>query len=66
MSVPGYYGELKRSAEFRVKGMDRYGKNIKLKGFGLLAEALGHETDHMDGVLYIDYIQNEGKLYGIQ
>jgi len=66
LSVPGYFGELKRSAEVKVKGMDRHGKKIKIKGLGLLAEALEHETDHLDGVLYIDHIQNEDKLYRIQ
>jgi len=66
LSVPGYFGELKRSAEVKVKGMDRHGKKIKIKGLGLLAEALEHETDHLDGVLYIDHLQNEGKFYRIQ
>ena len=66
LSVPGYYGELKRSAKVTAKGMDRRGKKIKIKAAGLLAEALEHETDHLNGILYIDHVQNEGKLYRIQ
>jgi len=66
LSVPGYYGELKRSFEVTVKGVDRRGKKIKIKATGLLAEALEHETDHLNGILYTDHIKNGGKLYRIQ
>ena len=37
-----------------VKGFDRYGKEIEIEGFGLLARALCHEMDHLDGILFID------------
>jgi peptide deformylase len=66
LSVLGYYGELKRSTEVTVKGMNRRGKNIKIRAVGLLAEALEHETNHLEGILYIDHIKNEGKLHTIQ
>jgi peptide deformylase len=51
LSIPGYYGEIKRSAEVTVKGKDRRGKEIKIKATGLMAEALEHEIDHLNGVL---------------
>lgn len=66
LSVPGYYGEIKRSAEVTVKGKDRYGKATMIKATGLMAEALEHEIDHLNGILYIDHVQNRGKLYKIK
>ena len=47
LSVPGYFGEIKRPASVTVKGRDREGKAIRIKGTGLMAEALEHEIDHM-------------------
>ena len=66
LSVPGYCGEIKRSAQVIVKGRDRHGKRIKVKASGLMAEALEHELDHLDGKLYIDHIENQDKLYKIE
>ncbi len=66
LSVPGYYGELKRPAYVTVKGKDRNGKATRIKAEGLLAEALEHEIDHLNGKLYIDHIQGEGKLYKME
>jgi len=66
LSVPGYYGEIRRSASVTVKGLDRQGKKIKVKATGLLAEALEHEIDHLDGKLYIDHVENETRLHKIE
>ncbi len=66
LSVPGYYGEIKRSAAVTLKGKDRHGRPIRMKATGLLAEALEHEVDHLNGILYIDHIQGEDKLHKIQ
>jgi len=66
LSVPGYYGEIKRSAEVTVKGKDRRGKAVRIKATGLMAEALEHEIDHLNGVLYIDHIENQEKLFKLQ
>jgi peptide deformylase len=54
LSVPGYCGEMKRSEWVKVKAQDRDGKHFRLKGEDLLAQALEHEIDHLDGVLYIN------------
>ncbi len=62
LSIPGYIGEIKRSELVRVKGQDIRGKEIKLKADGLLAEVLEHEIDHLNGVLYIDHLENQDKL----
>ena len=63
LSVPGYQGEIKRSVAVKVKALDRKGKEIRLKGDELLAQALEHEIDHLNGVLYIDHIENPDKLW---
>ncbi len=65
LSVPGYQGELERSVWVKVKAQDRQGKSIRLKGEGLLAQALQHEIDHLNGIVYIDRVQNPDKLWKV-
>jgi len=62
LSVPGYRGEIKRSVIVKVKAQDRQGREFRLKGEDLLAQALEHEIDHLNGVLYIDRIESPDKL----
>jgi len=62
LSVPGYQGEIKRSAVVKVKAQDRQGREIRIKGEEILAQALEHETDHLNGTLYIDYLESPDKL----
>jgi peptide deformylase len=66
LSVPGYYGEIKRSAEVTVKGKDRRGKAIRIKATSLMAEALEHEIDHLNGRLYIDHIESADRLHKVE
>jgi peptide deformylase len=66
LSVPGYQGELKRSASVTVKGLNREGRKIRIKASGLMAQALEHEIDHLNGILYIDRIEGEDKLYKLE
>jgi len=66
LSVPGYAGEIKRSVSVTVKGQDRQGKAIRIKATGLMAQALEHELDHLNGVLYIDHIESQDRLYKIE
>jgi len=66
LSIPGYYGELVRHAEVTVKGKDLSGKNVKIKADGLLAEALEHEIDHLNGVLYIDHLTSPEKIHRVE
>jgi peptide deformylase len=63
LSVPGYFGEIKRAITVKVKAKDRYGKEFRLKAQGLLAQALEQEIEHLDGILYIDHLENSGKLF---
>lgn len=57
LSLPGFRGNIKRSVSVVVKAKDRYGKEFKVKSDGLLAEALEHELDHLNGILYIDHMK---------
>ena len=66
LSVPGYGGEIKRSVSVTVKGRDRQGKALRIKATGLLAQALEHEIDHLNGTLFIDHIENQDKLHKIE
>jgi len=66
LSVPGYHGEIKRSLIVKVKAQDRQGKEIRLKGEDLLAQVLEHETDHLNGTLYIDHIESPEKLFKVE
>jgi peptide deformylase len=63
LSIPGYFGEIKRAVMVKVKAKDRDGKEFRLKAEGLLAQALEQETEHLDGVLYIDHLESEEKLF---
>ncbi len=63
LSVPGYTGEIKRSLSVTVKGQDRQGRAIRLKATDLMAQALEHELDHLNGVLYIDHLESPDKLH---
>jgi peptide deformylase len=55
LSVPGYWGRVKRAQSVIVKGRDQRGKEIRVRGEGLLGQALQHEIDHLNGTLYIDH-----------
>jgi peptide deformylase len=66
LSIPGYYGEIKRSESVTVKGLDRQGKTIRIKAIGLIAQALEHELDHLNGILYVDHIESQEKLHKIE
>jgi len=56
LSIPEYYEEVERPASVRVGYVDRDGKTQELLAEGLLATVLQHEIDHLNGVLFIDYL----------
>ena len=61
LSVKGQTGYVKRPSEVTIKAMDRYGNEFVLTGVDLLARALCHEIDHLDGILYIDKVIKDYK-----
>ncbi len=66
LSVPGYAGEIKRSISVTVKGQNRQEKALRLKTTGLMAQALEHELDHLNGILYVDHLESQDKLHKIE
>jgi peptide deformylase len=62
LSVPGYVAYVTRREKVWVVAQDRHGKRFKLAGTGLLGRALQHELDHLDGKLYIDYLESMDEL----
>jgi peptide deformylase len=54
LSVPGLWHDVLRHPHAKVIGIDLDGAEVVLEGEGLLAQALQHETDHLDGTLYLD------------
>jgi len=65
LSIPGYVGMVRRAMKVTVKGLNRKGKEVRVKGEGLLARALQHEIDHLDGVLFTDRLEKPEDLYRI-
>ena len=62
LSIPGYRGTVTRSEKVRAKAIGLDGKIIRIKAEGLFAQALEHETDHLNGVLYIDHLVSQDSL----
>jgi peptide deformylase len=56
LSIPGVYSEVKRSSKVTVKALNKSGELIKITKEGLLARALQHEIDHLEGILFVDRI----------
>lgn len=56
LSFPNKFAKVIRPAEVTVKALDIDGKEYKLKGKGLLAQAISHECDHLEGILFVDKI----------
>ena len=54
LSVPDFTEKVKRAAKVRVRAQDRTGKHFELEAEGLMAKALQHEIDHLNGIVFID------------
>ena len=65
LSIPGYVAYVTRRERVWVVAQDRHGKKIKVAGSGLLGRALQHELDHLDGKLYIDYLESMDELLAV-
>jgi peptide deformylase len=61
LSIPGPYHPTTRAMRVRVRGQDLEGRPVEVEGEGLVARILQHETDHLDGVLFIDRLPEEGR-----
>lgn len=67
LSLEGYQGTVKRSERIRVRATGLDGKEIRLKATDdLRAQALEHEIDHLQGVLYVDHLLDQDELVGLK
>ena len=65
LSIPGYVAYVTRHERVWVVAQNRTGKKYKVSGSGLLGRALQHELDHLDGKLYIDYLDSMDELIAV-
>ena len=56
LSLPGYFAEIERPTECQIEYIDYHGKKKEMKASGLLATCIQHEVDHLNGILFIDYL----------
>jgi peptide deformylase len=61
LSIPGPYHPTIRASRVRLRGRDLDGQPIDMKAEGLLARIFQHETDHLNGMMYIDRLTDEGR-----
>ncbi len=57
LSVPGFHATVARPLHVVIRGLDRSGQERTIEAHGLLARALQHEMDHLDGILFIDRLK---------
>ena len=65
LSIPGFAAYVTRKERVWVVAQDRRGKRFKVSGTGLLSRAFQHELDHLDGKLYIDYLDSMDELIAV-
>jgi len=62
LSVPGWIGQVERHVGVTVKGLDRKGREVRIKANNLLARIFQHEIDHLNGILFTDRLTSREKL----
>ncbi len=67
LSLPGWRARIQRAEKVWARAVDLDGNPVRYKGVdGLLAQALEHEEDHLNGILYIDLLQSKDDLYEVR
>jgi peptide deformylase len=61
LSIPGVYVDTKRRLNAVAKGFDQHGEPVQIVGTGMMARCVQHETDHLDGVLFIDRLDAKAR-----
>jgi len=65
LSIPNWVGMVPRFATITVKAMDLENRHIRLKTEGMLARVVQHEVDHLDGILFIDRVEDQSTLFEV-
>lgn len=58
LSIPEYYADVPRALRVHLKALDRNGQPYELEADGLLAHCIQHEHDHLEGILFVDYLSS--------
>ena len=67
LSLPGYQGTILRAERIWASAIDGEGKRVRIRGAeGLLAQALEHECDHLDGIVYLDLLRSNDDLWEVE
>ncbi len=61
LSIPGPFFPTVRALKVKARGLDLHGNAVEIEAEGLMARILQHETDHLNGTLYIDRLSEEGR-----
>ncbi len=62
LSLPNWYGPVERAVTIRVRALDAEGRSLRREATGLLARAIQHEIDHLDGVIFTDRLTDPESL----
>jgi peptide deformylase len=62
LSVPGFLGTIMRSETVKARAVDEWGAKLRLTADQIFAQALEHEVDHLDGILYLDHLESHEDL----
>ena len=65
LSSPNWQAPVSRATNVLVKGRDRNGKEVRIKAEGWLARIFQHEVDHLEGVLFLDKVQDKSKIHWV-
>lgn len=66
LSIPGYVGDVRRAVNVVVTGKDRNGIDRRIRASGQLAHVFQHEIDHVDGILFVDRLNNLDELRKVE
>jgi peptide deformylase len=66
LSIPGLYFPTPRATSVTARGVDRNGEPVTIVATGFLARALQHETDHLDGVLFVDTLKGDTRRQALR
>jgi peptide deformylase len=65
LSIPLWVGEVPRAETITVKAVDLDNKHVRLKAHGYLARVIQHEVDHLDGILFVDRVEDRSTLFQV-
>jgi peptide deformylase len=66
LSIPGWVGDVPRAERVTVKAVDLNNRQIRFKADGFLARVLQHEVDHLDGILFVDRVEDRSTLRQVE